>query len=422
MTDIIAKLTSRDVIYQVTHENLDKVFSRVKSPVYCGFDPTAPSLHLGHLLPIIALMRFQKAGFKPLALVGGATGLIGDPSGKSAERMLLSREEIEKNARTVELQLKRFLDFDHGSASAEMVNNADWFEDISFIDFLRDVGKHFSIGTMLGKEAVRNRLETGLSFTEFSYILLQAYDFLHLFDAYRCRVQIGGQDQWGNITAGVELIRKLRGKESYGITFPLLTDSMGKKFGKSEDGALWLDKTLTSPYQLYQYLINTSDLDVIRYLKLFTFLSAEEISECEALLAKSPEKREPQKRLALEVISLVHGRDEARFARKASEVLFGGEVSELTDTALEEIFGDVPKAQAPMAELAKGLELIGLLVSCGASQSRGAARRLIEQGGIYVNNRQVRDISYNLTPQDLASEHFIVIRSGKKRYFLVRCC
>lgn len=420
MTDFIANLKSRDVIYQVTHENLDAVFASQQPPVYCGFDPTASSLHLGHLLPIIALRRFQQAGFKPLAVVGGATGMIGDPSGKTAERVLLSKEDIERNVHSVEQQLRRFLDFDKGAASAEMVNNADWFRDISFIDFLRDVGKHFSIGSMLGKEAVRQRLETGLSFTEFSYILLQAYDFFHLFNTYGCRLQIGGQDQWGNITAGVELIRKLSGKEAYGVTFPLLTDSTGKKFGKSEGGALWMDKEMTSPYELYQYLLNVADSDVIRYLKLFTFLPLDEVDEYHKLVEKSPEKRDAQKRLAREVTRLVHGDAETQLAEKASQVLFGGEVADLTDEALEQIFADVPKTEIAMKDLADGIDLIGFLVAAGGSQSRGAARRLITQGGAYVNNRQVKDIDYTITQKDLASEHFVVLRTGKKKYFLVR--
>lgn len=421
MVDIVAHLAARDLIFQVTHEQMDSLLGSEKPPVYCGFDPTSSSLHLGNLLLIVTLMRFQRAGFKPIIVMGGATGLIGDPSGKSSERILLSKEVLESNLRGFQAQFRRFLDFTPGACAAEIVNNADWFRGYSCIDFLRDIGKHFSVGAMLGKEAVKTRLEAGLSFTEFAYILLQAYDFLHLYDTYGCRIQAGGQDQWGNITAGVDLIRKLRRTECYGITVPLLTDSSGRKFGKSEGGALYLDKSITSPYHLYQYCINANDSDVIRYLKFFTFLSLEEIAAYAQVIKQEPEKREAQRRLAWEVTCLVHGEEEARLAKKASEVLFGGEVSNLTDEVLEQIFADVPRCQCAAGDLRSGIDLVDLLVSCQAVPSRGAARRLLSQGGIYVNNRQVNDSSAPLTRKNLASEHFIVLRTGKKNYFLVRC-
>jgi len=311
MNNIIAELTSRDLIFQVTNQDLDKIFSSDKPPVYCGFDPTGSSLHLGSLLPIIGLMRFQQAGFKPIILIGGATGMIGDPSGKTLERRLLSREEILSNAQGIESQLRKFLDFDRGAFSALVLNNAGWFNRILFVDFLRDIGKHFSIGAMLGKESVKARLETGISFTEFSYILLQAYDFLYLYDNYKCKIQLGGQDQWGNITGGIELIRRMRGQEAYGVTLPLVTTASGKKFGKSEAGNIWLDSALTSPYQIYQYLINMSDQDVIPYLKIFTFLPIEEIENYAEEIRNKPEERSAQKRLAWEVTRLVHGKEAA---------------------------------------------------------------------------------------------------------------
>jgi tyrosyl-tRNA synthetase len=419
MPDIIAELTSRDLIYQVTHQDLDKIFVSEKPPVYCGFDPTSSSLHLGSLLPILGLKRFQRAGFKPVILVGGATGMIGDPSGKTAERKLLGKEEISSNVQGMEAQLRKFLDFDQGASSALVVNNADWFNQILFVDFLRDVGKHFSIGAMLAKESVKARLETGISFTEFAYILLQAYDFLYLYDNYKCKIQLGGQDQWGNITGGIELIRRLRGQEAYGVTLPLVTTASGKKFGKSEAGNIWLDSALTSPYQMYQYLINTSDQDVIGYLNIFTFISMEEIGDYAEKIRSNPEKRAAQKRLAWEVTSMVHGQDGAQMAQKASDVLFGAEISGFTDQILEDIFSDVPKAKLFFSVLAGGLDLIEALLSCQAVSSKGEARRLISQGGVYINNQKVSDPARKLNPQDLASEHFIVLRTGKKKFFIL---
>jgi tyrosyl-tRNA synthetase len=419
MSDIITELTSRDLIFQVTNQDLDRIFLSDKPPVYCGFDPTSSSLHLGSLLPILGLMRFQKTGFKPIILVGGATGMIGDPSGKSAERVLLGQKEIVANVVSLETQLRNFLDFDKGSCSALVVDNASWFNQILFVDFLREIGKHFSIGAMLAKDSVKTRLETGISFTEFSYILLQAYDFLYLYDNYKCKIQLGGQDQWGNITAGIDLIRRLRGQEVFGVTLPLVTTASGKKFGKSEAGNIWLDGALTSPYQLYQYLINVSDQDVITYLKIFTFLSLEEIGNYAEKIRNKPEGREAQKRLAWEVTRLVHGQEVALMAQKASEVLFGGEISGFTDTLLKEIFSDVPKAKLLFSVLAGGLDLIESLISCQAVSSKGEARRLISQGGVYVNNQKVSDQTRKLNLQDLASEHFIVIRTGKKKFFIL---
>lgn len=420
MSHILAQLKERNLVFQVTHEDLDTVFSSEKPPVYCGVDPTGSSLHVGHLLPLIGLMRFQQAGFKPLVLVGGATGMIGDPSGKSAERVLLTKDEIESNVNAIERQLRRFLDFDSGSYAARLVNNYEWFSRYFFIEFLRDIGKHFSIGSMLAKESVRNRLETGISYTEFSYILMQAYDFLHLFDNYGCRIQVGGQDQWGNITAGIDLIRRMRGKETFGVTFPLITTSTGKKFGKTEAGTVWLDERLTSPYQLYQYFINTSDRDVVRFIEYYTFASAEEIEEYRELVRKEPEKRAAQKRLARDVTKLVHGRRDAEMAEKATSVLFGGELLDCTDRILEEIFPDVPKAHFPASTLTDGMDLIQALVTCGAVASKGQARRLITQGGVYINNKKVQDSEYALNAHDLASEHFILVRTGKKNFFLFR--
>jgi len=420
MNQIVTDLKARDLIFQVTNEEIDSLFHLDKPPVYCGVDPTASSLHLGHLLPIIGLRRFQMAGFKPFVLIGGATGMIGDPSGKASERILLNHETIEQNVTAIGVQLKRFLDFDKNKCSAQIVNNYDWFKNYPFIAFLRDIGKHFSLGTILAKESVKARLETGISFTEFSYILMQSYDFLHLFDAYGCRIQIGGQDQWGNITAGIDLIRKLRGTDAFGVTFPLITSASGKKFGKSEAGTVWLDENLTTPYQLYQYMINTSDDDVIKFLNFYTFLSSEEINVYSEAVQNRPEKREPQKILAKEVTALVHGRKKAELAEKASKVLFGGEISGFDDKALEAIFPDVPKANFSLLSLSEGLDVIQVLLSCQAVSSKGEARRLLKQGGVYVNNKKVKELSCSLTAEDLASEHFILLRTGKKKFFLLR--
>jgi len=418
MSGIVAELNSRNLIFQVTHQNLDQIFLTEKPPVYCGFDPTSSSLHLGSLLPILGLVRFQRAGFRPIIVIGGATGMIGDPSGKSGERKLLTKEEVLSYSHKIEGQLRRFLDFESGAYSAIIVNNINWFGHITLIDFLRDIGKHFSVGFLLSKEAIKSRLDSGISFTEFSYILMQAYDFLYLYDNYNCRIQLGGQDQWGNITAGIDLIRKLRGKEAFGITFPLITTASGKKFGKSESGNIWLDANLTSPYQFYQYLINVTDQDVISYLKIFTFLSWEEIEDYMNKVKSEPEKREAQRRLAWELTTMVHGKEAALMAKKASEVLFGGEISGFTDQILEEIFFDVPRAKFSFAELNNGLDLLQGLLSCQAISSRSEGRRLISQGGVYVNNQKVSENDRKLTINDLASEHFIVIRIGKKKFFL----
>lgn len=420
MNDIVAQLKARSVLFQVTHENLDDIVRDERPPVYCGFDPTGTSLHIGSLLPILGLVRFQQAGFKPIILVGGATGMIGDPSGKDSERKLLGPEEIEANARGIEAQLRRFLDFDRGACSAQVVNNAEWFSRYCIVDFLRDIGKHFSLAPMLAKEAVKSRMEVGISYTEFSYILLQAYDFLHLFDTFGCRIQVGGQDQWGNITAGIDLIRRLRGKEAFGVTLPLLTTSSGKKFGKSEAGTVWLDGELTSPYQFYQYLINTSDEDVISYLKFFTLLSLEEIEEYAQGVRAHPEKREAQQRLAWEVTRLVHGEDQAQVARNASAVLFGGEIKGCSDRMLEEIFADVPRADFSLGALSAGIDLVEALVACRAVASKGEARRLLNQNGVSLNNEKVNEAHRILGMSDLASEHFLVLRIGKKKYFLLR--
>jgi tyrosyl-tRNA synthetase len=415
---LLEQLERRGMIEQVTdHEALDKLLAQPRQAIYIGFDPTADSLHVGHLLPALMLSRFQRAGHRPIVLVGGATGMIGDPSGRSTERQLLTPETIQANARAVQAQLARFVDFS-GDTAAIMVNNADWTAPVSYLDFLREVGKHFTVNYMLAKESVRRRLEDrehGISYTEFSYMLLQAFDFLHLNEKFGCAMQAGGSDQWGNITAGIELIRRVRGAEAFGITFPLLATSSGEKFGKSAGNAVWLDPNRTSPYQFYQYWIRTDDRDAERFLKLFTFLSDEEIAD---LCARPPEQRAAQKKLAEEVTRIVHGEENLALAVKASEVLFGGDLAGLRDRDLADIFADVPSFELQRSSLEAGIKMADALVQSGAAKSKGEATRLIAGGGVYVNNKRVSAADTQLGVQDLASETMLVLRVGKKNYYL----
>ncbi len=415
---LLEQLERRGMIEQVTDRAaLDQLLEKPKQAIYIGFDPTADSLHAGHLLPALMLSRFQRAGHRPIVLVGGATGMIGDPSGRSTERQLLSPATIQANSESVRKQLARFVDFT-GETAAIMVNNAEWTAPVSYLDFLREIGKHFTVNYMLAKESVRRRLEDrehGISYTEFSYMLLQAFDFLHLFGTYGCTMQAGGSDQWGNITAGIELIRRMRGGEAFGITFPLLATSSGEKFGKSAGNAVWLDAARTSPYRFYQYWIRTDDRDAERFLKLFTFLSDDEIAE---LVAQPPESRAAQKKLAAEVTRIVHGEENLTLAIKASEVLFGGEVSGLRDHDLHDIFADVPSFSIDRAALESGIRMTDALVQSGAAKSKGEAGRLISGGGVYINNRRVTAADAQIGIVDLASETMLVLRVGKKNYYL----
>ena len=390
--------------------------------LYAGFDPTADSLHLGHLFPLLCLARFQRLGHRPVGLIGGATAMVGDPSGKDEERQLLSEEIIEANISAINNQLERFLDFD-GANGALMVNNADWTKNIGYLDWLRDVGKYFSVNYMLSKESVRRRIEDrtqGISYTEFSYMLLQANDFLELYDRYDCTLQVGGNDQWGNITAGIDLVQKRRHKQAYGITFPLLTSSTGEKFGKTAGNAIWLDPAKTSPYTLYQYWIRTDDSDVLRYLKYFTFLSIGKIEELEHTVENTPEKREAQKILAEESTRMIHGEEGLQKARKASEVLFGGEISDFTDRELLDIFADVPSSTVERNELEQGIGVLNLFTRAGVTKSNSQAIQLIRQGGVYINNTRMNDQRMVVTLEQLASGSMLVLRSGKKRYHLLK--
>lgn len=424
MHDILTELRWRGLINQTTDdENLGKWLMEKPRTLYVGFDPTADSLHVGHLVALMVLRRFQKAGHRPIALVGGATGMIGDPSGKSDERNLLSLETLRHNVQAMAGQLKRFLDFDSGPTAALLVNNYDWHGKFSYLEFLRDVGKHFPVNVMLTKESVKNRLErsdSGLSYTEFSYMLLQAYDFVHLYEHYQCELQAGGSDQWGNITAGIDLCRRLKGSQLYGITCPLLTKSDGTKMGKTESGALWLSPERTSPYKFYQYWINVSDEDVGKALRYLTDLSREEVESLEARHAADPGKREAQRRLGAEVTRLVHGEEGLASALRATEIFFGAEIGDLTDAQLQEIFADVPSKQLPRARLSDGLTIVDALVESGLAKSKSDARRFVTQGGAYVNNRRAENLDARLGPEALASASVMVLRAGKKNYALLR--
>jgi tyrosyl-tRNA synthetase len=421
-TDLVSDFEARGLVQQATDARaLREWLGTPGRRVYAGFDPTADSLHVGHLVALVLLRRVAHAGHEPVALVGGATGMIGDPSGRSEERNLLSAAELAANVAGVTRQIGAVL----GSAGqrVHVVNNADWMTGVGYLEFLRDVGKHVPLGQMLAKDSVKSRLdrEGGISYTEFSYMLLQAWDFVHLSDALDCRVQIGGSDQWGNITAGIELGRRLRGRELHGITCPLLTKADGTKMGKTAAGAVWLDPRRTSPYRFYQYWINLDDDDAGRCLLRLTELPLDDIRALDARRAADPAARDTQKRLAEELTRLVHGDTGLAAARHASDILFGAEITNLDDGLLAEIFADVPSKEFARAALeGDGLALVEALKATGLAASTSAARRTVEQGGAYVNNRRVTDAAHRLTARDLAGTSTLVLRSGKKSYALAR--
>ncbi len=427
--DLLADFEARGLVHQSTDPAALRAWLATPGRrVYAGFDPTADSLHVGHLVALVLLRRVAAAGHEPVALIGGATGMIGDPSGRSEERNLLSPEDLAANISGVGRQIRAILAAPPGptapqTARVHVVNNADWMRGVGYLAFLRDVGKHVPLSQMLAKDSVRSRLDRdgGLSYTEFSYMLLQAWDFVQLADSLDCRVQIGGSDQWGNITAGIELGRRLRSLDLHGITCPLLTKADGTKMGKTAAGAVWLDPRRTSPYRFYQYWINLDDDDAGRCLLRLTELPLEEIRGLDAARATAPAARETQKRLAAELTRLVHGEAGLAAARQATEIFFGAEITALDDAALAEIFADVPSGEFPRADLeGEGLALVDALEATGLAKSKGAARRTIEQGGGYVNNRRVTDPAYRLTGSDLAGAATLVLRSGKKSYALVR--
>ena len=425
MTDVFVDLERRGLLHQSTDaDRLSQWLASESRSVYVGFDPTADSLHVGSLLPLMTLRRFQCAGHRPIALVGGATGMIGDPSGKSQERNLLSAEMLQANMAGIEAQLRGFLDFGDSAQAAVLVNNWDWMKEFGYLAFLRDVGKHFPVNAMLSKDSVKHRLgrdDIGISYTEFSYMLLQAYDFVHLHQRYDCGLQFGGSDQWGNITAGIDLARRLCGAHLHGLTCPLLTKSDGTKMGKTESGTIWLSPDRTSPYQFYQYWINVADDDVGKCLRFLTELGLEEIESLDASRQAAPQKRESQRRLAEELTRLVHGVEHLQVAQKATAFFFGAEIADVRDEQLNDVFGDVPSQQLPRAELGgDGLGLIEALAAAGLVKSKGEARRVIQEGGVYVNNRRLTDIASRLSVADLASETMVVLRRGKKRYALLK--
>ena len=392
------------------------------SPItlYCGFDPTADSLHVGNLVPLLALRRFQLFGHHPIALAGGSTGSIGDPSGKTQERQLLTQQTLSENIASVKVQLAKLLDFDTPTNPARLLDNASWTSAVSFIDFLRDIGKHFSVNVMIAKESVRARMEdreTGISYTEFSYMLLQAFDFYHLRKEMNCELQIGGSDQWGNITAGTDLCRKKMAAVCYGLTLPLITNADGSKFGKTVAGAVWLSPLRTSVYRFYQFWVRTDDRDVARYLKYFTFLSRSEIEALESQHAEKPEARVAHRALAKAVTDLIHGEQATQEAMRASEILFGGELAGISESTFNDIVGEVPTQSIARSSLeGAGLSLIDLLVTAGLATSRGQARKDIEGGGIYLNNVRIADVARAVTTSELLFDRHLLLRKGKRNY------
>ena len=420
-TSLFDEFAWRGLIYSTTPE-LAATMATEKLTGYIGFDPTADSLHVGSLLPIMCLARMQRFGHHPIALCGGGTGLIGDPSGKTKERQLLSREKMASNLEGIKAQLSHYLDFDAPSNPARIVNNLDWLDSISMIDFLRDVGKHFTINHMLSKESVKRRIgsEEGLSYTEFSYMLLQAYDYQVLYERYGCTLQMGGSDQWGNILAGADLIRRVHAGKAHGLVFPLVTNSSGTKFGKTEAGNVWLDPKRSSPYRFYQFWLNTDDRDVIDYLKFFTWRTRDEIEELAAATEAAPERREAQRTLARDVTRMLHGQTELDRAEQASRLLFGAEITAVSVADILDVFEDVPSTEVAKTRFeGEGVGAIELLADVGVASSRGEARRLIRGGGIYLNNRRLTDERAQLTLADSIEGRVLVLRKGQKRYHLV---
>jgi len=416
MSDLLAELEWRGFVYHATQHIKDHLQGR--RTVYCGFDPTAPSLQLGNLMPLMLLRHFQLRGHKPIVLMGGGTGLIGDPSGQQTERPLLSKEQIRDNVHRHRDQVARLLDFDARETRALVLNNADWLVEQRVVDFLRDVGKHFTVNVMLQKESVKARLDAGISYTEFSYMLLQAYDFLHLFRKEQCTIQVGGSDQWGNITAGIDLIRRVEDGEAHGLVAPLFTTAAGAKFGKTAGGAVWLDPSRTSVYKFYQFWLNTDDRDAERSLKLFTFLPRAEIDAVLATLKANPAAREAQRALARDVSERVHGSDATAKVIRASEVLFGG----FDPHAADDATFDVLAQELPTATVAArdGLSLVDAVVRAGLAKSKSEARRSIEQGGIYVNQARVKDVARSIGNADWLAGRNLLLRKGKKDYGLLR--
>jgi len=417
--DVYGEFEWRGLIHAATEGARDALGGE-KLTGYIGFDPSAPSLHVGSLLVVMALAHLQRAGHRPIGLVGGGTGLIGDPSGKTVERQLLTPERVEENVRGIRTQLERFLDFDAATNPARLVDNAEWLTKLGAIDFMRDVGKHFTVNAMLAKESVKRRIESedGISYTEFSYSLLQAYDYLVLHDRYGCTLQMGGSDQWGNITAGMDLIRRVRGAKAHGVVMPLVTTAAGTKFGKTEAGAVWLDPALTKPYEFYQFWLNVDDRDAIKYLKFFTFLGQERITELEIASGAEPDRRHAQRALAQEVTRLVHGGEAVRDAESSAEKLFKGDLRDMSEAEFLDVFSSVPSSQIPF--LAEGWAITEFLASNAVVGSKSEAARLIRGGGVSVNGNRIADEKTRLRPEDAIHGQYFVVRKGKKDNFLVR--
>ena len=415
--NIFEELKERGLVFQTTDEEaLVKALTEGQVSYYTGYDPTADSLHLGHLVAILTSRRLQLAGHKPYALVGGATGLIGDPSFKDAERSLQTKETVDGWVTKIQNQLSRFLDFENGDNKAVMVNNYDWFGNVSFIDFLRDVGKYFTVNAMMSKESVKKRIETGISYTEFAYQIMQGYDFYELNDRYNVTLQIGGSDQWGNMTAGTELLRRKADKTGHVMTVPLITDSTGKKFGKSEGNAVWLDADKTSPYEMYQFWLNVMDDDAVRFLKIFTFLSLEEIAEIEKEFNAARHERLAQKLLAREVVTLVHGEEAYKQALKITEQLFAGNIKSLSAKELKQGLNNVPNYSV---QADNNRNIVEILVAAKISPSKRQAREDVQNGAIYINGERIQDLDYTLSDDDKIDNELTVIRRGKKKYFVL---
>ena len=415
--NIFEELKARGLVFQTTDEEaLVEALTEGQVSYYSGYDPTADSLHLGHLVPILVMRHLQLAGHKPYALVGGATGLIGDPSFKDSERSLQTKETVDGWVTKIQGQLSRFLDFENGDNKAQMVNNYDWFSGISFIDFLRDVGKYFTVNYMMSKESVKKRIETGISYTEFAYQIMQGYDFYELNDKHNVTLQIGGSDQWGNMTAGTELLRRKADKTGHVMTVPLITDSTGKKFGKSEGNAVWLDADKTSPYEMYQFWLNVMDEDAVRFLKIFTFLSLDEIAEIEKEFDAARHERLAQKILAKEVVTLVHGEEAYHQALNITEQLFAGNIKNLSATELKQGLSNVPNYPVQPDD---NRNIVELLVASGVVTSKRQAREDVQNGAIYVNGERLQDLDYKLTDSDKIDGELTVIRRGKKKYFVL---
>ena len=418
--ELLQDLQWRGLLYQQTDaEGMEKLLNEQKVSLYVGVDPTADSMHIGHIVPLLTLRRFQKAGHKPILLVGGATGTVGDPSGRSEERQLQTMEQIEKNVQGLKKQMERLFDFSSDAENgAQLVNNNDWVGPMTLIDFLRDYGKLINVNYILNKDTVASRLDSGISFTEFAYTLIQGIDFNHLYDHHNVRIQVGGSDQWGNITTGLEMIRKTHDEnaKAFGITIPLVTKADGTKFGKTAGGAVWLDAEKTSPYEFYQFWINAADADVVKYLKIFTFLTREEIEALEVSVQQEPHLRKAQKALAEEMTRLIHGQEALEAAQRITAALFSGNLKELSATEMKDAFKDVPTAELPKEDK----NIIDVLIEAGVSSSKRQAREDVTNGAISINGEKVQDVAYTVDAKDRLEDAFTIIRRGKKKYHMVK--